>query len=79
MINSTLEDMVLYMYNELNPRRKARLEKELNENWALREKFNVLKESFERLNAMQLQSPRKESIEAILDYAGQNSKVSSNS
>jgi hypothetical protein len=76
MINSTLEDLILYMYNETSPSKKAQIEKELQEDWALREKYNVLKESFERLNNTELKSPRPQSIDAILKYACRTSKVS---
>jgi hypothetical protein len=76
MVNSTLEDLILYMHNEVTPSQKAQIEKELKEVWALREKYNVLKESFERLNKMKLQSPRQQSIESILKYAGCTSKIS---
>ena len=43
MTNSTLEHLVLYMYNESDPARKIFIEKELEDNWTLREKLNVLK------------------------------------
>ena len=75
MTNSTLEHLVLYMYNESNPSMKALIEKELEDNWTLREKLNVLKEAFDRLNKMKLQSPRRQSVDAILAYAGESSKV----
>jgi hypothetical protein len=63
------------MYNESNPSMKALIEKELEDNWTLREKLNVLKEAFERLNKMKLQSPRQQSVDAILEYACRPSKV----
>lgn len=75
MTNSTLEHLVLYMYNESNPSMKALIEKELEDNWTLREKLNVLKEACDRLNKMKLQSPRQKSVDAILEYAGRPSKV----
>lgn len=77
MTNSTLEDLIAFMYNEPNAAAsKSQIENELKENWTLREKFNVLQESFERLNRVKLQSPRKESIDAILRYACCTSDVS---
>ena len=45
MVNSTIEELVLYMYNESNHNRKREIERDLEENWVLRENFNVLKES----------------------------------
>ena len=76
MTNSTLEHLVLYMYNESNPSNRARIEKELEDNWTLREKLNVLKEAFDRLNKIKLESPRQQSVDAILKYACCSSKVS---
>jgi hypothetical protein len=75
MTNSTLEHLVLYMYNETNPSMKALIEKELEENWTLREKLKVLKEAFDKLNRMKLQSPRQQSVNSILEYACKPSKV----
>ena len=69
MVNSTIEELVLYMYNETNHNRKKEIEKELEENWFLREKYKVIKESAERLSGMKLQSPRKQTIESIMKYA----------
>ena len=42
---------------------------ELKVNWALREKFRVLKEALTRLNSMKLQSPRRQTIQGIMRYA----------
>ena len=75
MVNSTIEELVLYMYNESNHNRKREIEKELEENWFLREKYKVIKESAERLSGMKLQSPRKETIQSIMMYANNKSKI----
>jgi len=77
MGNSTIEELVLYMYNESNHNRKPEIERELEESWFLREKYKVIKESAERLSRMKLQSPRKETIESIMKYATNNAKISS--
>jgi hypothetical protein len=77
MVNSTIEELVLYMYNESNHNRKKEIEKELEENWFLREKYKVIKESAERLSGMKLQSPRKETIASIMKYAVSKSKMPS--
>ena len=76
MTKSTLEDLITFMYDESNAADKSNIEEDLKDNWTLREKFNVLRESFERLNKMKLQSPRKESVNAILRYACCTSDVS---
>lgn len=77
MVNSTIEELVLYMYNESNHNRKREIEKELEQNWFLREKYNVIKESAERLGQMKLQSPRQQTIDTIMQYANDKSKIPS--
>lgn len=77
MVNSTIEELVLYMYNESNHNRNREIEKELEENWFLREKYKVIKESAERLSTMKLQSPRKQTIDSIMKYASSASKINS--
>lgn len=62
------------MYNEMSEQNKADLEKELQSNWALREKLQVLKESEKRLEKLRLQSPRRQTIDAILEYADHSSE-----
>lgn len=75
MVNSTLEELVLFMYNELDNFHDEEIERDLNADWVLKEKYNVMKESAERLNRMKLQSPRKETIDAIMNYASYSSKI----
>ena len=77
MVNSTIEELVLYMYNESNHNRNREIERELEENWVLREKYNVIKESAERLSGMKLQSPRKQTIESIMKYANDKLNIPS--
>jgi hypothetical protein len=77
MVNSTIEELVLYMYNESNHNRNREIERELEENWVLREKYNVIRESAERLSGMKLQSPRQQTIDSIMKYASGKSKISS--
>jgi len=77
MVNSTLEDLVLYMHKELTAAKKAEVESELEQNWALREKYNVLLESFNRISNLKLQSPRIQTVNAIMQYARGVNKVSS--
>ncbi|CAN5311400.1 hypothetical protein BH11BAC6_BH11BAC6_05010 [soil metagenome] len=75
MANSTIEELVLFMYNESNHKRKREIEKDLEENWALREKYNVIKESAERLNRIKLHSPRTQTVDSIMKYARTSAKV----
>lgn len=77
MVNSTLEDMVLYMYDDLNGTKKMQMNREMDANWALKEKYYVMKESYDRLNNMKLFSPRQQTVEAILKYATSKSVINS--
>ena len=68
MANFTPEDLLLYLYNEMEPATKLELEKALETDWTLREKLGVLKTSMQRLDRL-IQSPRTEVILNILRHA----------
>ena len=78
MPNFTTEDLILFMYNEMSDNDKAALQQELDNNWALREKLQVLKESEQRLQKLKLQSPRRQTISAIMEYADLTSEFHHN-
>ena len=69
MPNFTPEDLLLYHAGELSALEADAITEELSHNWALREKFTVLLEAISRLNTMQLQSPRKQTVQSIMRYA----------
>jgi len=69
MPNFTPEDLLLYHAGELSDSDSEAIANELSTNWALREKLNVFVEAVNRLNAMQLQSPRKQTVQSIMRYA----------
>jgi hypothetical protein len=77
MYNYSPEELIQYLYNETSPTTPAALEKALKQDWTLREKLAVLKTSMERLNSI-TQSPRIETILAILKYAAKPQTVSTN-
>lgn len=68
MHNYTPEDLILYLYKETSPEATTAIEKALEEDWTLKEKFNVLKTSMERLNSISV-SPRTEVILNVLRHA----------
>ena len=70
MANFTPEDLLLYLYNEMEPATKLELEKALETDWTLREKLGVLKTSMQRLDRL-VQSPRTEVVLSILRHASQ--------
>jgi hypothetical protein len=62
------------MYQETSKEQSSAIEKAIQTDWALREKFEALKESKQRLNEM-LESPRQQSVLAILEYARTSAEV----
>ena len=78
MTNFTTEDLLMYMYEDnMSALEKAALETELQNNWALREKLNVLNEAKKRLEKLALHKPRTQTIDAILRYAGHTTEIPS--
>ena len=69
MPNFTPEDLLMFEAGELSEEKSTAIAEELKVNWALREKFRVLKEALTRLNSMKLQSPRRQTIQSIMRYA----------
>jgi len=68
MNNFTPEDMIRFLYNEMNAEEKSALMRALEGDWALREKFEVLKEAIKSLDTLKL-SPRPQAIFSIMQYA----------
>ena len=78
MHNYSPEELIQYLYKETTPETTAAIEQALQQDWTLREKLTVLKTSMERLNSI-TQSPRTETVLAILKHASQEAKVPSSS
>ena len=74
MLNYTTEDLLLYLYRETSDKESASIREALENDWDLKEKYDVLKNSMLALDRM-IESPRAESIKAILNYAGISSPV----
>ena len=72
----TPEDLVMYIYNETPPEKTASIELALQSDWALREKLQLLRESFVDLDNQPLSSPRTEVILRVLNYAKQTETAS---
>ena len=64
----TPEDLLQYLYKETSTQESIAIEKALVENWALKEKFDVLRSSIDSLDAV-IESPRVEVILQVLNYA----------
>ena len=68
MTNFTPEDLLLYLYKETSAQQTYAIESALKNDWTLREKLNVLKDSMERLDKI-IQSPRTEVVLNVLSHA----------
>ncbi len=64
----TPEELVQYLYNETSPEITAGIETALSDDWALREKLEVLQNLVQVLNRP-LESPRTEAVMNIMNYA----------
>ena len=74
MVNYTTEDLIQYLYNDTSLEQTKAIERAINTDWDLREKYNTLKESMQQLDSL-VQSPRPQSIMAILNYAKSSAEV----
>ena len=75
MHNYSPEELIQYLYKETSPTTTAAIEQALQHDWTLREKLAVLKTSMDRLNSI-TESPRTETVLAILKYASSSETVS---
>jgi hypothetical protein len=72
----TPEDLVMYLYQETSPEKTAAIELALQNDWALREKLQILRESVKDMDHMPLSSPRTEVVLRVLNYAKQTETAS---
>ncbi|HRP31937.1 MAG TPA: hypothetical protein PKV73_08600 [Agriterribacter sp.] len=70
----TPENMIRYLYKETSAEESAAMQFALDTDWALREKFEVLKRAIDGLNTIH-QSPRPSVIQSLLRYAGVSKEV----
>lgn len=63
--------MVRYLYNEMSAQEELQFLNALESDWSLREAFETLKTSKTQLD-MPLLSPRKSTVNAIMQYAEQS-------
>ena len=70
MTRYTPEDLLQYLYKETSTSETSAIEEALKQDWTLREKLEVLKESVRSLDRS-LESPRVEVVLNVLNYARQ--------
>lgn len=66
----------MYLYQETSPEKTAAIELALQNDWALREKLQLLRESVKDVDQMPLSSPRTEVILRVMNYAKQTEPAS---
>ena len=68
MHNFTQEDLLQYLYNETSPDQTAAIKAALENDWSLRETFEVITSAQSNLETLKL-SPSQQTIDNILNYA----------
>ena len=63
----TPEDLVQYLYSETSPEKAKAIESALENDYSLREMFDVIVSAQKRLEVFEL-SPREEAVNKILQY-----------
>jgi hypothetical protein len=63
------EVLIQYLYGETPQQLTIAIEEALQEDFMLFDELNTLKRTLHQLNTINLQSPRKASVNAILNYA----------
>lgn len=63
------EELIMYIYKDCTLALTATINKAIKEDSELKNRLEVLQRSVNQLDKLKLQSPSKQSIEAILQYA----------
>lgn len=71
----TQEELIQYLYNETSKEKADEIRAAIQEDWTLREKLEVLKNSTLILNQI-IESPRNEAVLHVLHYARETSAES---
>jgi hypothetical protein len=74
MHSFTQEDLLQYLYGETSNEKTAAIEVALQSDWNLKEQYQSLMSAQKTLNQVKSFSPRKQSIDFILNYAGKQVK-----
>lgn len=63
------EELIMYVYKDCTPALAAAIDKAVQQDIDLRDKVELIRRSVAQLDSLQLKSPSKKSIKAILAYA----------
>jgi anti-sigma factor RsiW len=73
MHNFTPEDLIQYLYGEMEATTASALETAVANDWALNEKLKVIAAAVNRMDKMPLLSPDTKILDRILEHAEQTS------
>jgi hypothetical protein len=65
----TTDDLLLYLYGELDAAKTLEIMEALKKDWALQQKLQVLHESMDTLDTTSFEAPRSQTTENLLHYA----------
>ena len=74
MTQFTTEELIQYLYRETTEERTKEIDKAIETDWTVREKFEALQDTTQQLDSA-VSSPRRQSIAAILNYAKASAEV----
>lgn len=74
MYNFTKEDLLQYLYQETSTEKTAAIAAAIQSDFHVMEMFTSLNESINMLNEVPLLSPRKQTIDTIIQYAEKSVK-----
>lgn len=63
------EELIMYIYKDCTPALTAAINQAIKEDSDVKNRLEVLQRSVDQLDKLRLQSPSKQSIKAILQYA----------
>jgi hypothetical protein len=69
------EVLMQYLYKETSTEVTLAIESALLEDWELQDEINTLKRTMKQMDTLNLRSPRKSTIAAILSYAKATDEV----
>jgi hypothetical protein len=68
MNSFTTEELLQYLYNEIDATKMAAIQKALGSDWQLQERVQLLKKTQQQLDTLHY-APRTQTIDSILAYA----------
>jgi hypothetical protein len=75
MIQITQEDLLQFLYKEGNPEKNILIQQLIEVDSNVKERFEILKSSKNRLEKIKLMSPDARSVDNILNYSKQGLEI----